>query len=105
MLLYILTNLNLLGTDTMFKYTPKKSILRRMSVARVGKWWDKQYFVRLEIVNENFKGQIQQVYPLVVALAANYPFVCFYSKERRRYVPVNGYLFPVSMFEETEESN
>lgn len=80
----------------MYKYTPKKQILRDMQVKRVGRWWDTEYQKRLEIL----KRFHLQDYAYTIAIAEWYPKTVFYSKIKLKQVPVNGYLFPVEMFDE-----
>lgn len=81
----------------MYKYTPKKSIVREMDVPKVGRWWDKDFFKRQEILK---RFHIDQNYAMTVVVKTHYPKVCFYSPEPVRHVPVNGFLFPVAMFNE-----
>ena len=86
----------------MFKYTPKKNIVREMDVPKVGRYWDKEYFKRMEILK---RFRIDQDYSMTVVLKRYYPEVCFYSPEPVRQVPVNGFLFPVAMFNEEKVDN
>ena len=81
----------------MYKYTPKKSVVREMDVPKVGRWWDTEFLKRQEIL-KRFK--VDQGYSMTVVLKTHYPTVCFYSPVPVRQVPVNGFLFPVSMFNE-----
>lgn len=81
----------------MFIYTPKKSILRDMQVPLTGRWWDKEYFKRMEILKTH---GAEQSYTMNVVLEEYYEGTEFYSYTKRRTVPVHGYLFPVSMFDE-----
>lgn len=81
----------------MFKYTPKKSIVREMDVPKIGRYWDKEFFKRQEILK---RYHIDQNYAMTVVLKTHYPDVCFYSPTPVREVPVNGFLFPVAMFNE-----
>ena len=81
----------------MYKYIPKQSIIRDMIVLKTGNYWDKDYRKRQEILQ---LYNLQMTYLLTDILKTEYPNVCYYSKERRSTVPVSGYLFPVSMFEE-----
>lgn len=34
----------------MYRYTPKKSVLRDLQVSRTGAWWDKEYYKRMEVL-------------------------------------------------------
>ena len=86
----------------MFKYTPKENIVREMDVPKVGRWYDKEYFKRMEILK---RFRIDQNYSMTVVLKCNYPEVCFYSTEPVNHVPVNGFLFPVAMFNEEKVDN
>ena len=79
----------------MFKYTPKPSILRDMEVQKTGRWWDKEVFKRMEILKTY---GLPQDYNLTVVLKVNYHNTVYYSPERRKEIPVHGYLFPASMF-------
>ncbi len=81
----------------MFKYTPKKNIVREMDVPKVGRWFDTEFFKRQEILK---RFHIDQNYEMTVVLETHYSKVCFYSPESVRHVPVNGFLFPVAMFNE-----
>ncbi len=81
----------------MYKYTPKKSILRDMDVPKVGSWWDKEFFKRKEILKAYRASQDNM---MQTVLHTDYPTVCHYSKTKLSEVPVRGYLFPVSMFNE-----
>ena len=83
----------------MFKYTPKKKILRDMQVAHTPgtAWWDKEFFKRKEILKEH---RTDQGYMMTCVLQQDFKDVCHYSKTQLRVVPVRGYLFPVSMFDE-----
>lgn len=81
----------------MYKYTPKKNIVREMDVPKVGRWCDTEFFKRKEILK---RYHIDQNYAMTVVLETHYPTVCFYSPEPVRHVPVNGFLFPVAMFNE-----
>ena len=81
----------------MYKYTPKKSILREMDVPKVGRYWDKEFFKRQEILK---RFHTVENYSMTVVVKTHYPNVCFYSPVPVREVPVNGFLFPVAMFNE-----
>lgn len=81
----------------MFKYTPKKNILRELDVPKVGRWWDTAFFKRKEILK---RYCVDQGYAMTVVIQTHYPDVCFYSPTPVREVPVNGFLFPVAMFNE-----
>jgi hypothetical protein len=81
----------------MFKYTPKKSIVRELDVPKVGRWFDTEFLKRQEILK---RYRIDQAYHMTVFLKTHYPKVCFYSPNPVRHVPVNGFLFPVAMFNE-----
>jgi hypothetical protein len=76
----------------MFKYTAKKEVLRAMQVKKA----DRGYFARMAVLKEHGASQN---YVMQSALEAHYPGTVFYSKTPVKYVPVNGLLFPVSMFE------
>jgi hypothetical protein len=84
----------------MFKYTPKKQILRDMQVARVGRWWDKKYHKINEILQQY---GVTPDYILHSVFERQFKKVCFHSAKRVRHVPVGGYLFPVEMFQEEIE--
>ena len=86
----------------MYKYTPKKSIVRDMVVPKTGRWWDKEFFKRQEILK---RYHLPQDYSLTVVLKTHYPDVCFYSKEPVKQVAVNGFMFPVTMFDEVKVDN
>lgn len=81
----------------MFKYTPKKSIVCEMDVPKVGRWWETEFFKRKEILK---RYRIDQDYMTTVVIETHYPNVCFYSPTPVRHVPVNGFMFPVAMFNE-----
>ena len=81
----------------MFNYTPKKTILREMIVPKVGAWWDTLFFKKKEIL-ERYGLPLE--YRLTSVLEDDFPNVCFYSETPRRQIPVCGFLFPVSMFDE-----
>ena len=83
----------------MYKYTPKKSIIKEMIFKKVGRWFDKEFFKRQEILK---RYHLPQDYPLTVVLKTHYPDVCFYSKEPVKQVAVNGFMFPVAMFDEVK---
>lgn len=83
----------------MYKYTPKASVLRDMQVPRTGRWWDKEFFKRMEILKAHGASQD---YTMAMTLARYFKDVCFYSETRRESIPVYGHLFPVSMFDEIE---
>lgn len=82
----------------MFKYTPKQEILDEMTAPREGRWWDVEYFKRKAILERH---GVSQDFIMTVVLQQYYPAVCFYSATRCTQVPVRGYLFPVSMFDES----
>lgn len=83
----------------MYRYTPRKNILRHFEVDRYRPkgygYITSEEFSRL--IKEN---NIHHDYWSWSVFARCYPGVDFYSKERRRQVPINGVLFPVSLFEE-----
>lgn len=81
----------------MFKYTPKKQILRDMDVPKVGDLWDKEFFKRKEILK---KYSVSQDYNMTVVLKKDFKNVCHYSVDTLKYIPVRGFLFPVAMFNE-----
>jgi len=83
----------------MYKYTPKKSVLRDLQVSRTGAWWDKEYYKRMEVLKA---FGADSGYAMCTALARYYKGVCFYSPTPRREIPVNGLLFPVAMFNEDQ---
>jgi hypothetical protein len=82
----------------MYRYTPKKTILRDMSSARSPGtcWWDTEYHNRQSILT---KYNIN-TYFCDVQLQLNFPEVEYYSIARLEHVPVGGYQFPVVMFNE-----
>lgn len=88
----------------MFKYTPKKSILRDMEVPKTPgtAWWDKEFYKRKEILKAH---HADQGYMMQTVLQTEYHNVCHYSKTPLRQIPVRGYLFPVSMFNEEVVDN
>ena len=68
-----------------------------MEVPKVGRWWDNEYAKRQEILKYY---SADQSYMTAVAFKRGYANVVFYSQTPVRQVPVCGYLFPVSMFNE-----
>lgn len=80
----------------MYKYTPRKYILHEMQVKRTGRWWDTEFSKRKEILK---RFHIDD-YAYYNALSRYYPKIKFFSKVKVKHVPVNGYLFPVEMFNE-----
>lgn len=76
----------------MYKYTPKKSIIRSMG-NRCG---FPDYSKCVQIVHEHGLSSYMEL----VHFMYWYPGVEFYSKERRDSVPANGILFPVVLFDE-----
>lgn len=80
----------------MFIYQPKQSILRDMTTNI--KNVDSAYIKAQQILQ---KYRLPTDYMLTCVLRTHYKNVCFYSKKQCNHIPVNGYLFPVSMFDET----
>ncbi len=68
-----------------------------MQVPRTGAWWDKEYFKRAEILR---RYGVEATYIMQSTFSTHFAEVCFHSAKRVQYVPVNGYLFPVKMFDE-----
>ena len=68
-----------------------------MVVAKTGRWWNKEYIKRNEIL---LQYKVNVNYTLNWILRKHYKNVCYYSPLPRRYIPVEGYLFPVAMFDE-----
>jgi hypothetical protein len=83
----------------MYKYTPKQSVLRDMEVPKTGRWWDKEFFKRKEILKDHGASQD---YTMTMMLAQYFKDVCFYSETKRKEIPVYGHLFPVTMFDEVK---
>lgn len=81
----------------MFKYTPKKEVLRSLQVCKTGDWWNKEFFKRMEIL-KNYN--LPQDYTLSVVLQRDFAKVQYYSAKPVKCVPVRGYLFPAEMFNE-----
>jgi hypothetical protein len=78
-------------------YTPKKQILREMKVNKRVGWWDKEYSKRDEILRRYGVGVN---YTMNNTFKHWFPITKFFSKSAVKNVPVNGFLFPVEMFEE-----
>jgi len=83
----------------MYKYTPKQSVLRYMEVPKTGRWWDKEFFKRMEILKAHGASQD---YTMTMMLSRYFKDVCFYSETKRKEIPVYGHLFPASMFDEVQ---
>lgn len=83
----------------MYYYTPKKSILRDMQ-SKKGSHVDAAYFKRMEILK--LYGMPQD-HLMTSVLRLYFPGVKFYSRKAVREVPVNGFMFPVEMFDEVKE--
>jgi hypothetical protein len=83
----------------MFMYTPNPEVLREMEVPKTGKWWDKEFFKRKEILKSY--GASQE-YSMTVVLSQHFKNVKFFSEVKCKEIPVRGLLFPVSMFVEAE---
>ena len=82
----------------MFKYTPKKAILKQLLKAR-----KKGYNMKTcssyeyDMARALTKGD----YSLTWRFMRYWEHVCFFSQTKRKEIPVNGVLFPVDLFEET----
>ena len=83
----------------MYKYTPKQSVMRDMQVPKTGRYWDKEFFKRQEILKAHGASQD---YTMTMMLARYFKDVSFFSETKRKEIPVYGYMFPVSMFDETK---
>jgi hypothetical protein len=83
----------------MFKYTPKASVLRDMEVPKIGRYWDKEFFKRQEILKAHGASQD---YTMSMMLSRYFKDVSFFSETKRKEIPVYGHLFPASMFDETK---
>ena len=83
----------------MYRYTPRKNILRHFEVAR---YRPKGYgYISSDVFSRLMKEhKVRHDYWSCSIFSRCYPGVDFYSKEIRRQVPINGVLFPVSLFEE-----
>ena len=81
----------------MIKYTPKKALLRELDVSKVGYWWETQRIVVSDILK---RYKLDTNYSMAHILLSKYPKYCFYSETPLRLVPIEGYLFPVAMFNE-----
>ena len=81
----------------MYRYTPKKQILRLLDVPKIERWWETAYSTRNDILREY---KIDVSYTLNWILKIDYKGTCFYSLSSRRDIPVRGFLFPSSMFNE-----
>ena len=84
----------------MYLYTPKKSILRHFEPIEWGycsfPYLSSDKYVKVlkdHCVSMDYRVRWSD-------FVRTYPNVQFYSKTRRREVPVNGYLFPVALFDE-----
>lgn len=75
----------------MFRYTPKKKILRDLQVPKVGKWYEKEYFKKKEILKS---FGLPQDYSMVCVFSRSFKTTKFFHPEQISHVPVGGYLFP-----------
>lgn len=67
-----------------------------MQVAKIGRWWDKEYFKRQEILKS---FGMPQDYSTCSVFARCFKTTNFFSVKHVSQVPVAGYLFPVEMFD------
>lgn len=81
----------------MFRYTPNKKLLRDMQVSKTGRWWDKEYFKKTEILN---KYDLPQDGIMIFILGKHFMNVDYYSRCKLKQIPVMGRYFPVEMFNE-----
>jgi hypothetical protein len=80
----------------MFVYTPKAHILRRLAIARAKpRGWDNEWFVLDDILGTTD-------YTLKTMFKVHYEKCNFSSPTKRNEVPLNGYLYPVELFDEKE---
>jgi hypothetical protein len=84
----------------MIKYTPKQSILAEMERSnKSARPWETNYQTMLQILQ---RYRIPTNHILATILQTRYPEVSVYSKTKLNQIPVNGYMFPVEMFEEVQ---
>ena len=83
----------------MYNYTPNPNVLRKIFPKRIpGKqWWDIEFYARFATLKE---FGMEQDYSLSLILNCYYKHTNYFSKERLKYVPIHGRLFPVEMFTE-----
>jgi hypothetical protein len=81
----------------MFKYTPKKQIVRQLdkNKTKLSANWDYAGKV-LGMINEKVAD-----YTTRNAFIVHYSKVEFYSTKSIMFIPVNGILLPTSIFDET----
>ncbi len=80
----------------MFRYTPKKEILKELQRQR-NKGWNRtsNSTYEYDYARQLFKGN----YGMVCLFMQYWENVVFFSEEQRREIPVNGVLFSVTLFD------
>lgn len=76
----------------MIKYTPKKALVREIGVS-----WEKQQTVAGDVLK---RYKLDPTYRMKHILLTKYPTYYFCSEKPLRLVPIEGFLFPVAMFNE-----
>ena len=90
--------LNFQMNRDMFRYTPSREMLEDYNRTKI-----KQYNYRVDCPHYAYvRGVCRGNYIKMVAFMKHWKHTDFYSQTRRNQVPVNGILFPIAFFDETE---